>query len=222
LSAAGRRPCFPRAPLAPVACGDRVAQHLARDTFSGPSIAVAANLRLIVLVCLPFQTKADFIKPLVPHLCGPLSRGRDLTLTLESDCGCWSGPSPLETAKIVSIVGCMGYNARNDEIRDNITRMRREWEAQRNSLATVRRFNATLSAKGYIWFWPKIAAALTSKHHWLVITCDSCGTVVDLDLRVKPRDPEASIRVAIRDVQCPRCNGYGRPRIIALARHPSI
>ena len=51
----------------------------------------------------------------------------------------------------------MGYNARNDEIRDNITWMRREWEAQRNALATVRRFNATLSAKGYVWFWPKIA-----------------------------------------------------------------
>ena len=118
--------------------------------------------------------------------------------------------------------GAMGYNARNDEIRDNITRMRREWEAQRGALATVRRFNATLSGKGYAWFWPKIAAALTSKHHWLVIACDSCGTVVDLDLRVKPRDPEASIRVALRDVQCPRCNGHGRPRIIALARRPSI
>ena len=26
----------------------------------------------------------------------------------------------------------MGYNARNDEIRDNVTRMRREWEAQRD------------------------------------------------------------------------------------------
>ena len=91
----------------------------------------------------------------------------------------------------------MGYNARNDEIRDNVTRMRREWEAQRNALAAVRRFNATLFAKGYVWFWPKIAAALTSKHHWLVINCDSCGTVVDLDLRVK-RDPEASIRVALR------------------------
>jgi hypothetical protein len=26
------------------------------------------------------------------------------------------------------------------------------------ALATVRRFNATLSAKGYLWFWPKIAA----------------------------------------------------------------
>ena len=69
-----------------------------------------------------------------------------------------------------------------------------------------------------VWFWPKIAAALTSKHHWLVIACDSCGTVVDLDLRVKPRDPEASIRVALRDVQCPRCNGHGRPSIIGLAR----
>ena len=44
----------------------------------------------------------------------------------------------------------MGYNARNDEIRDNVTRMRREWEAQRDALATVRRFNARLSAKGYL------------------------------------------------------------------------
>lgn len=34
----------------------------------------------------------------------------------------------------------MGFNARNDEIRDNITRMR-EWETQRGALATVRRFN---------------------------------------------------------------------------------
>jgi len=51
----------------------------------------------------------------------------------------------------------MGYNARNDEIRDNITRMKREWEAQRDALATVRRFNARLSAKGYSWFWPKVA-----------------------------------------------------------------
>jgi NMD protein affecting ribosome stability and mRNA decay len=30
---------------------------------------------------------------------------------------------------------------------------------------------------------------------------------MDLDLRVKPRDTEASVRVALRDVQCPRCNG---------------
>jgi hypothetical protein len=56
----------------------------------------------------------------------------------------------------------------------------------------LRHFNASLSARGYSWFWPKIAAALVSKHHWLIIACDSCDTVVDLDLRVKPRDPEAS------------------------------
>ena len=55
------------------------------------------------------------------------------------------------------------------------------------------------SAKGCVWFWPKIAAALTSKHHWLVINCDSCGTVVDLDLRVKSRDPE--LRFAMCDAR---------------------
>ena len=111
---------------------------------------------------------------------------------------------------------------RNDEIRDNVERMQQAWAAERDALATVRRFNARLSAKRAAWFWPKIAAAITAKHPWLVIACDSCGTVVDLDLRVKPRDAEASIRVALRDVRCPRCNGHGRPRIVALARHPSI
>jgi hypothetical protein len=64
--------------------------------------------------------------------------------------------------------------------------MWQECEAQRGALATGCRFNATLSAN-YVWFWPKIAAALTSKH-------------LDLDLRVKPRDPEASIRVGLREV----------------------
>ncbi|MFZ1188057.1 MAG: hypothetical protein WAO16_03545 [Pseudolabrys sp.] len=52
----------------------------------------------------------------------------------------------------------MGY----DEIRDNVLRMKRDWEAQCDALATVHRFNARLSAKGYSWFWPKISAALTS------------------------------------------------------------
>ena len=103
-----------------------------------------------------------------------------------------------------------------------VERMRAQWEAERDALATVRRFNARLSAKGSAWFWPKITAALTAKHPWLVIACDACGTVVDLDLRVKPRDPEASVRVALRDVRCPRCNGHGRPRIVALAARPSI
>jgi hypothetical protein len=37
----------------------------------------------------------------------------------------------------------MGYNARNDEI----------WEAHRDALATLRLFNARLSAKKSAWFW---------------------------------------------------------------------
>jgi len=116
----------------------------------------------------------------------------------------------------------MVYNHRNDGIRDHIVRMQRELEAERDALATVRRFNARLSAKGYAWAWPKIVAAITAKHPWLVMACDSCGIVVDLDLRVKPRDPEASVRVALRNVRCPRCDGHGRLRIVALSQHPSI
>ena len=41
----------------------------------------------------------------------------------------------------------MGYNARNDEIHENLERMRREREAYEDSLAIVRQFNARLSAK---------------------------------------------------------------------------
>jgi hypothetical protein len=58
---------------------------------------------------------------------------------------------------------------REHEMREKVARMERAWEAERDALATVRRFNAILSAKGYVWFWPKIAAAITAKHHWLVI-----------------------------------------------------
>ena len=49
-----------------------------------------------------------------------------------------------------------------------------------------------------------------------VIACDSCGTVMDLDLRVKPRDPEASIRVALRDVRCPPCSRCARTAAVDL------
>jgi hypothetical protein len=105
---------------------------------------------------------------------------------------------------------------RHHERVQSVEGMQRTWEAERDALATVRRFNARLSAKGFSWFWPTIGAALTAEHPWLMIACDSCGGLVDLDLRVKPRDPEASIRVALRDVRCPRCNGHGRPRIMGL------
>ena len=51
---------------------------------------------------------------------------------------------------------CMGYNARNDEIHENLERMRREREAYEDSLAIVRQFNACLSGKRTAWFWPTI------------------------------------------------------------------
>jgi hypothetical protein len=103
-----------------------------------------------------------------------------------------------------------------------VERMKRTWAAEREALRVVRQFNAVHSTRGAVWFWPTIAAATTAKHPWLVVACDTCGTVIDLDLRMKPRDPEASVRVALRDVRCPRCNGYGRPRIVGLARNSSI
>jgi hypothetical protein len=53
----------------------------------------------------------------------------------------------------------MGYNQRNDEIRDNVERMRREREAYADALATIEQFNARLAAKKSAWFWPTIAAA---------------------------------------------------------------
>ena len=41
----------------------------------------------------------------------------------------------------------MGYNASNDEIHENLERMRRDREAYEDSLAIVRQFNTRLSAK---------------------------------------------------------------------------
>jgi hypothetical protein len=116
----------------------------------------------------------------------------------------------------------MVLSRKHDEMLDKITRMQLGWRAERDALANVRRFNAKLSAKRAVWFGPKIAAALTAKHPWLVIACDSCGTVIDLDLRVKPRDPEASIRVALRDVPCPRRNGHGRACLVGLASQAGL
>ena len=104
-----------------------------------------------------------------------------------------------------------------------VEQMQRAWQARaRGAGDRARRFNAILSARAYVWFWPKIGAALTAKYPWVQILCESCGGVNDLDLRMKPRDAEASIRVVLRDVHYPRCDGLGRPRIIGLAQLPDI
>lgn len=111
---------------------------------------------------------------------------------------------------------------RTHEMVELVERMQRARAEEQDALLVVRHFNARLSAKSSAGFWPTVGTAIKARHPWLVILCESCGSVTDLDLRVKPRDPEASIRVALRDVRCPRCNGHGCPRVVALAAHPSI
>jgi len=68
---------------------------------------------------------------------------------------------------------------------DKMAHDRRANLAQDDALATVRRFSVRISAGAAVWFWPKIAAALACRHRWVVIACDSCGAVMDLDLRLK-------------------------------------
>jgi hypothetical protein len=105
-------------------------------------------------------------------------------------------------------------------MRQNVERMQRARATYQDALLIVRNFNARLSTRRTAGFWPTIATALSAKHRWVEILCESCGGITDLDLGMKPRDPEASIRVVLRDVRCPRCNGHGRPRIIGLSSRP--
>ena|SRR5215472_12260773 len=115
----------------------------------------------------------------------------------------------------------MGISHRKDDIAAQIRRLERDGEAMEDALATVLAFNARVAAGRMAWSWPTIGAAVVTRHHWLTVACEACGTVIDLDLRVKRRDAEVSIRVALREVRCPRCNGSGRPRILALSKFPS-
>jgi len=103
----------------------------------------------------------------------------------------------------------------------SMQRMARTADDERQASAVVAEFNAEIAARGTAWFWPKITTALTANTPWAVIMCDSCGMAGDLDLRMKPRDPDASVRVVLRDFRCPRCNGHGRPRITALSNRLS-
>jgi hypothetical protein len=96
----------------------------------------------------------------------------------------------------------------------------REWEAKAEALPVIEQFNARLEAGREPFFMPTIRAALITGHPWLVVHCRSCGLVLDLDLRVKPRPPEATILMALRDVKCPRCNGHGRTELVKLGKGP--
>src|SRR5262245_22927107 len=112
----------------------------------------------------------------------------------------------------------MGTSNRPERFAEQI---RRDREALAEALATIELFNARLAAGRTAWLWPTIGAALVTKHHWLVIACDSCDTMIEMDLTVKRRDPLAPVSIALKDAQCPRCNGSGRTRIAKLAKFAS-
>jgi hypothetical protein len=52
----------------------------------------------------------------------------------------------------------------------------------------------------------------------MVIACDSCETITEMDLSMKPREPEAAVSVALDHVRVLWCNGHGRRRIVQLAQ----
>jgi hypothetical protein len=94
--------------------------------------------------------------------------------------------------------------------------------AAEDAVAVISYFNACLAEMREPWFMPTIRGAIVAGHPWMIVGCRSCDTVIDFDLRMKPRKPDATILLALAEVACPRCNGHGRPQIMRLARHPSF
>ena len=68
----------------------------------------------------------------------------------------------------------MGIFHRKDDIAAQIRRLDRDGEAMED--AAVLAFNARLAAGRTTWSWPTIGAALATRHHWLSVACDACGT----------------------------------------------
>jgi hypothetical protein len=86
--------------------------------------------------------------------------------------------------------------------------------------AVVKFFNMLVGQGREPWFVPTVKAAILARHPWLIVLCQSCDTVIDLDMRMKPRHAAATILMPFSEVRCPRCNGHGRPTILRLAPGP--
>ena len=92
---------------------------------------------------------------------------------------------------------------------------------RKQALAIIEAWNARLANNRPLLFSPTVGAALLAKHHWLIVVCDACGTVTDMDVSMKPRDPHTPLTALLSEALCPRCNGHGRPRPVGLSRSPS-
>jgi hypothetical protein len=62
----------------------------------------------------------------------------------------------------------------------------RDQKDRKRALEVVDLWNARLAAFEDPLFVPTIRAALISGHHWMIVVCRSCGTIIDLDLQATP------------------------------------
>ena len=114
----------------------------------------------------------------------------------------------------------MGVSNRVPDMMAAFARNRAEQKDIADATAAVRLFNARAKAKLGTVSWPTVGAALISRHHWAHILCQSCDLITEMDLRVKRRDPAQPVCVILPEARCPRCNGHGKPVIVALWKFP--
>lgn len=88
--------------------------------------------------------------------------------------------------------------------------------------AAIEQFNERLLRGRTILSWPTIEAVLLSRHHWMAVYCRGCQTVRDVDLRVVPRPPEATLREVLLSLRCKSpCRGRAPvPRAFGLSVEP--
>ena len=119
--------------------------------------------------------------------------------------------------------GCFGLVPEEGEgtaERDARDYLRRR-ESEALAVAVFDFFNLAISEGRNPWYVPTVKAALLAKRPWLIVLCRSCDTLIDLDMRVKPRPPSATILMPLAEVRCPRCSGHGRPSIYRLSEGPT-
>jgi hypothetical protein len=118
----------------------------------------------------------------------------------------------------------VGHNSGSRE-RGNRERQRRADKQAANKAdakAAVESFNASLRTCAPVWAIPTVGAALTSRHHWLTLLCESCNQLSDVDLTFKERPRTMPITRAAVGIVCSRCGPHGRQRIMGLFREPGF
>jgi hypothetical protein len=119
--------------------------------------------------------------------------------------------------------------ARTEDVHDKLVQMQRHHAAHGAALSNVLRFNAMMSTRGPVWFWPTVGAALVSQHHWLLIACDGCHTTVHsrpgpASEAARPRglDPRRPARRVLPALRRPRETARGGAGAAAFDLRPAV